>query len=446
MIPEEKRLALIVNSEDNRALLQKKDKCDKYDYIVGVACGAVGGMIDILLVGTPGDSVLGNWTDKQVDNAVMGFARKMGWNPKEKNINNVNSAIGFLEHGKNNGKSNEFQGFKVNYDQIKPRDVNNLFNIRPNTHHMMSLGHSPDIVGLFFSILNQFTFTSTFIANGELITISTDSFELRGGNFIMKIMCGIANWFGHLMSDVAGSSGANGRGTGIVMPLYEFFNFCKFGNFSTNNGTKDLAEIAMQAFTQGYDLRFGLTQAIPLVITELSIRLIWSLRQRFQYHKPIKECIPTMKHEDLRVMLLFGNGTLCIMDGIDAGVRSGGNFLMFFMRLNMVAWFRFATLVLKEVFIRVGIADALQMNIEAFKLINEALLVYLHKLKQIDIELFKKETEEYNKIIGIFSLARTDKDLNIMLINTYKDLGIKKPWRGDFDEHMSDKNGTLRFE
>ena len=64
------------------------------------------------------------------------------------------------------------------------------------------------------------------------MTTASDTFELHGGNFIMKIMCGIANWFGHLMSDIAGNSGSHGRGTGIVMPLYEFFGFCKFGSFS----------------------------------------------------------------------------------------------------------------------------------------------------------------------------------------------------------------------
>ncbi|MDE7184734.1 MAG: hypothetical protein K2O40_09740, partial [Lachnospiraceae bacterium] len=291
---------LLANSEENRELLRKQDKCDKYDYIAAVACGVVGGIIDIFLVGAPGDSVLGNWTDNQVDHAVMTFARYMGWNPKEKNCNNVKSAIGHLE-----GK------FKVNYDQRKPSDVENLFNIAPSTHHMMSLAHSPDIIGLFFSVLNQFTSTASFFADGKLITIATDTYELHGSNFITKIMCGIANWFGHLMSDVAGSSGAHGRGTGIVIPFYELFGLCKFGSFTTKNGQKDFSEIAMQAFTQGYDFRFGLTQAIPVVVTELSIRLIWALRQRFQYHMPIKDCIPSTKYAQLRVMLLVGNGTLC---------------------------------------------------------------------------------------------------------------------------------------
>ena len=212
---------------EHQNLLQKQDKCDKYDYLAAVACGAIGGMVDIFFVGMPGESKLGDWTDQQVDNVVKSFAKKMGWKPNTQNTDNAKSAIGFLE-----------RKFKVNYDQRKPSDVGNVFNIAPGTHHMMSLAHSPDIVGLFFSILNQFTSTSSFIVDGQLITVKSETFELQGGNFIMKIMCGIANWFGHLMSDVAGSSGAHGRGTGIVMPFYELFGFCKFGNFFNSKWEK----------------------------------------------------------------------------------------------------------------------------------------------------------------------------------------------------------------
>jgi hypothetical protein len=145
-------------------------------------------------------------------------------------------------------------------------------------------------------------------------------------------------------------------------------------------------------------------------------------------------------------MLLLGNGTLCVMDGIDAGIRSGGNFLAFFMRLNLVAWFRFVTLVLKEVCIRVGLTDTLQMNIEAYKRINEALLLYLSELEKIDIALFKKETEEYNKAIAIFASAKSVKELNVMLLETFDRMGFNRPWEGDFNDYMSNKNTTLVFE
>lgn len=435
---EDKRIdtnVLIECSEANRKLVQKEDKCDKYDYLIAVACGVVGGLVDVFAVGAPGNSTIEKFTDNQIDSLVKKSARMMGWSPRPEKEENMASAIQFLE-----------RKYRVNYDQTS---AGSLFNMSTKNHHMKNLAHSPDIVGLFFSVLNQFTSTSTFIANGQLITINTETFELQGGNIIAKIFAGIANWLGHIMSDIAGSNGSRGnggRGTGIVIPFYELFGFCKFGKFNVDKDKQDLATIATRAFQQGYDFRFGLATAIPVVITELLIRLIWGLRQRFQYGKPLNECIPTQKHADLRVMLIFGNGTLCVIDGLDAGIRSGGNFLTFFMRLNLIAWFRFVTLVLKEVLIRVGIASPLQKYIEAYKRVNEALLVYLSELEQIDIEAFKRETEEYNNLVKAFEKTDTLEGLNVALLEIFDKNGISKPWQGDFDEHMSDKNATLVFE
>ena len=437
---DDKKGSLIKASEANRNLLQYDDKCDKYDYIAAVACGAIGGIIDIFGVGMPKEGILGKWTDQQVDKAVITFAKKIP-SSKEKNISNVQEAIKFLE-----------DEFKVNYDQSIT--VDELI-ISPKMHHMMSLGHSPDIVGLFFSILNQFTMTSSFIADGQLITIESDTFELKGGNFIMKIMCGITNWFGHLMSDIAGSSGNHNRGMGITMPFYEFFGFCNFGKFKVGEERKTLAEIAQMAFTyqedknspvMSYDFRFGMTQAIPIVVTELTIRLIWALRRHFHYHKSFKECIPSSRNADLRVMILIGNGTLCVMYGIDAGVKSGGNFLMFFMRMNLCAWVRFAVLVLKEVCIRVNLTNDLQRQLDAYQRINELLTQYLEQLKQIDLTLYKEEVEKFERAVRIFTQVNSEEELNKLLLEKFEELGIKKPWNGDFDTHMSNKQGKLVFE
>lgn len=426
------------NMSENIDLLKSADKCDKYDYLTAVGCGAIGGMIDVFLVGSPKDSKLLKWTDTQVDKTVKEFAKISGWNPKDGQKDNVASAIGFLE-----------KKFKVNYDQRYNSDVNDLFDMNTRNHHLMSLAHSPDVIGLFFSILNQFTSTATFVADGKLITIATDTYELQGGNFISKIFCGIANWFGHIMSDIAGSSGSRGsagRGAGVALPFYELFQFCKFGKFSVGNDKQDLATIAVRAFQEGYDFRFGLTTAIPVVITNLSIRLIWAFRRHFQYGREVKECIPTMKHADLRIMLLLGNGTLCPIDGMDAAIRSGGNILVFFTRLNFIAWFKFVSMALKEVCIRLGIKSALQKQLEAFRRVNQAMVLYLNELERIDIDAYKKEVEKYTKYYDTIGMVSSEEELNAILVNTFEELGIKKPWEGDFDEFMSDKSNYLVFE
>lgn len=431
----------LITKNTDIAPLRYKDKCDKYDYIIAVTCGAISGMVDVFLVGSPGNSVLGSWTDSQVDNCVMAFAKLNGWSPKPGKENNPASAIGFLENT-----------FRVNYDQRHGGDVNRMFDMSTRNHHMKSLAHSPSPIGLFFSILNQFTSTSTFLSNGQLITIDTETYELRGGNFVSKLFCGIANWIGHLMSDVAGSSGSRGnggRGSGIVMPFYELFGMCNFGSFNIDGNRQTLAQLATRAFESGYDARFGLAMSIPVILCEVSIRLIWAIRHYFQHKRPLAECIPTDKHDDLRVMLLFGHGTLCLVDGVDAVIRSGGNPLTAFLHINLVGWCRFAMLVLKEICIRVRLSFDLQNQIDAFKRINVALTAYLAELEKIDKEAFKRETKAYNDMMPLINSARNDTELNHNLYFLMEKMEINVPWletHDSFDSFMNDPNAVLRFE
>ena len=422
------------NDEDLKSYFYK-DKCDKYDYLIAVGCGAVAGLVDIFLVGAPNDSKLQGWTDAQVDKTVMAFAKQCGWNPMKGKENNIASAIGFLENK-----------FRVNYDQRHSGDLNDLLRMSTKNHHMKSLAHSPDIIGLFFSILNQFTSTSSFLSDGQLITIATDTYELEGHNFLSKIFAGIANWFGHIMSDVAGSSGASGRGSGIVIPFYELFQLCNFGSFQVGENKNTLATIATKVFQEGYDARFGLTMAIPVVLCDLTIKLAWSIKHYFYHKKPLKECIPSKRHDDLRVMLIVGDGTLCLMDGADAAIRSGGDAVKFLSRLNIIAWFRLVSLVFREVCIRVGIRFPLQKQLDAYIMINEALNTYLSELEKIDFELFKKETEQYNKFISMMENTSNEEDLNDLLKYECKQLGIELPYEGTFDDFMKDKSTVLEFK
>lgn len=424
-----------IRNDKNLKTIFYNDKCDKYDYLVAVGCGAIAGMIDVFLVGAPGDSKLQSWTDTQVDKTVMIFAKTCGWLPREGNEKNVASAIGFLE-----------KKFKVNYDQRHSADVGGLFNMSAKNHHMKSLAHSPDIIGLFFSILNQFTSTSSFLSNGQLITIKTDTYELQGHNFVSKLFCGVANWFGHIMSDVAGSSGTAGRGSGIVIPFYELFQLCDFGSFQVGENKNTLAKVATKVFQEGYDARFGITMAIPVVLCDLSIKLIWAIKNCFYHKRPFNECIPTKKHNDLRIMLIIGDSTLCLMDGVDAAIRSGGNWVNFFLRLNIVAWYRLVSLVFREVCIRLGISFPLQKQLDAYIRINEALTLYLSQLEQIDIDSFKQETEQYNKMLVMMEYINSNEEMNLLLKSEYKALGIQLPYSGDFDDFMKDKSLVLEFK
>ena len=95
----------LIEKKDGELL--QKHACDSSDYLIAVACGAVSGLVDIFLVGAPSQSVIGKWTDAQVDEAVKKFAEKSGWSPRPGKEGNVASAIGYLE-----------RQYKVNYDRI----------------------------------------------------------------------------------------------------------------------------------------------------------------------------------------------------------------------------------------------------------------------------------------------------------------------------------------
>ena len=271
----------------------------------------------------------------------MKFAKICGWSPRKGKEDDVKSAIGFLE-----------KKFPVNYDQRHSGDVGKKFKMTTKNHHLKSLAHSPSPIGLFFSILNQFTSTATFIDDGHLITIDTETNELQGKNFISKIFCGIFNWIGHIMSDVAGSSGASGRGSGVAITFYELFLLCDYGSFQVGKNRFTLAQLATKAFEQGYDFRFGITMAIPVIMCELSVKLVWIIKHYLYHKRPLYECIPTDKHDDLRIMLIVAYTVFCGIDGIYAFLRYGGNWLKAFMRINLIAWGRLVMLVIKEIWLR----------------------------------------------------------------------------------------------
>lgn len=422
--------------------------CDGIELIAAVACGVLGGAVDILFVGAPNDGKpLEAWADKKADNAVQRFARMTGWHPSSSEQDDVAHAIGYLE-----------KTFKVNYDQRYGADVGYLFDMDTRNHHFKSLAHSPDPVGLFFSLVNQFTSTATFVSEGQLITIKTDGFrpedkgrgkvgvELYGRTFESKIICGFVNWIGHVMSDIAGSSVVErmpGYGMGVAAPLCELLQFCKFGNFDFENDAGDLAELAARVFQDGYDARYALSLGIPVLVTDLLIKLVWAIKRRFQEKRPLGECLPAKENDGLRTMLLVGTGTLCVMDGADAFVQSGGgaNTVALASRINYIAWLRLAMLVVRELGIRLDI----KRDIEAMKALNEAYSDYLAKLEALDVGRFKHESLVYEKFSSQLVSVVSETELKKLLLDTYEELGLDKPWSGSFDVHMSDKRATLRF-
>ena len=342
--------------------LMKPAHCDGLDYGLAALSGFLCGLVDVFFVGAPNvvktvrgadgvktsrvieNSPLGTWTDKKVDQLVLKAARMKGWKPGAGNAENVGSAIGYLE-----------RNFAVNYDQNTTKAAGGAVSLTAKNHHLKSLAHAPDLIGLVFSVLDQFLGEAHFIDQGKLVRIDAEEGRLVGGNFCAKLFCGVANWLFHIFSDLAGSSGSRGagsvgRGAGLPAPLFELLQFFDVGSFTLykndtvgqKKSVVSLAELSVAVYEHGYDTRFAATMAIPVVLNDLLTTLFRVLKRIFHDHAAPKDAIALHQDHELRRMLLVSQGVFVLIDAADAGIRSGGQILNFALRLNFVAWKRLA--------------------------------------------------------------------------------------------------------
>ena len=313
--------------------------------------------MDVFLVGKPGESPIGKLTDKWFANRTMDFAKLCGW----KGQGELSSAVRFLE-----------KRFKVPYDQHGAGDIaKGLLDLTPSNHHFKSLAHNPTLAGLFFSILDQFN--NAFV-----------------------------NWFGHLVSDVSGSSGSKGRGSGIPSPMWSWVNdiiaLKRKLNIPTSEFDKNINDLAVKIFKEGFDVRFQTAQAIPVFVNELIVRFIYAVRRMIKYFSDTsgmersfismwKSCEP-FSNPSVKRMLTVAHGTFCLVDAGDAVIRGfaagAGSFNIceFFLRLNIAGIGRFTISLYGEA--KRGIAVLKQENENVFMLRKKHIIQdYVNGLKEL---------------------------------------------------------------
>ena len=388
--------------------------CDKADYILAASSGALCGIIDIFLVGKPGESPLDNITDKWFMDRTVDFAKFCGY---KGDGDSTASAIRYLE-----------KKFKIPYDQSVGGGIfRDIINLTPKNHHFKSLGHNPTLLGLFFSILNQFTNTSGFVSNGERISLnnSDSKFELRGNNGVSKLFCGVANWIGHLTSDISGSSSSKGRGMGIPSPIWAWSNdviaIKRKLNIPASEFDKLVNKLALTLFEKGYDVRFQTAQAIPVFINEMVVRLMYSMRRVIKYYMIVpqeergfallwKSCEP-FSNATVKRMLTVAHGAFCLIDVSDATIRGFAagagafNVVEFFMRLNIVGVGRFT----------ISLYGEAKRGIQLSKATSEALFIKREKVIVSD----------YMSGLRILSAAYNDEQL-LSFVNDFQSSDLYK--------------------
>lgn len=367
---------------------------DGYDYAIAVSSGIITGLMDSIFVGAWNFRNAKKQSYIAANNIVINFAKKHhnyeDWcNGKGKtgrwikrDPNRLLSAVEFLE-----------EKYKL------PGDSEWNFKnsgISASTHRLDDFCHHPTLVGLICCILVQFTGNAKYHpSTGDVVSVPVTVNEYGkfvSDSFFGKIFSGIINWFfiaaetikkqkGHLISDMAGSISSVKKGNigvGIpgtlmstlkeisALPCFKDISFAEnlrkaFVN-GIGNGNNQLDLGILNNLFKGakskFDMRTEMAikhelkrQSIPVILNEIIVRSFYFIRRFIEQMNCLqsimdidwKKLIPANNRTITRMMTI-ASGTFCILDLMDAGVRT--KFTSFFiLRVNFVGIGRFAIAV-----------------------------------------------------------------------------------------------------
>ena len=424
-------------NELNKDIDRLTNHADGVDYAIAVTCGIITGIFDAVIVGEWDFKNAKAVSNKEINERVMDFAKKdpeyanflEKRRTKSKDPNRLDNAIEFLE-----------KKYKLPGDDAYPRNSG----ITPKTHHLDDFCHHPTLMGLVCCILVQFTGIAKYrSSSGDVISVLIEVNEY--GNLVSqetwgKFFAGVINWFfnvaktianrkGHLISDMAGSSGSAGKGhegAGIPgsflsmakelasLPCFKDTNFAenlrKAYQNGIGSGKKQLDLGPFNSLFQGasskVDMRTEMAvkhelkrQAVPVIINELSVRGLYYVRRflrQMRQTSPLdeldwKEVMPFRNRTIVRMMTI-ASGTFTAIDMADAAVRSaiksGG--------LNTPAFL--ANMILRVNFVGVGrfavaVATDVGMGLKRNYLRRERMQLYSELIFYTDAKVFYKQAD-----------------------------------------------------
>lgn len=350
-----------LNSEINKLT----NNADGLDYTIAVGSGILAGMIDSFWVGDFSLERGRNWGSEKVNEFVLKVAKMNGYEGDD-----LSGAIRSLEEDyglASDSNTNDFGGGRQ--------------------HHLRDFAHHPTIVGLFLSLLTQFTRQSYGTdTDGNFLVVDVGNEKFIGKDLPQKILFGVIHWFFHMVSDMAGSNANAGEGTGLPSPILSLLKELSvlpfFKNLSINdtkfsvwlsklfNGTllgerDENGRLVPMKFDLRAEIGLGYElgrQAIPVIINECLVRSFYFIRRLLLELKEkdvksikqldqieLKKVLP-FNNRTIARMLTISTGTFTAMDLADATIRSaiksGGNKALFLkefiLKVNFVGVGRFA--------------------------------------------------------------------------------------------------------
>ena len=324
---------------------------DKLDNAIAIASGLLCGLIDSFFVGKFSFEEGMKITKEDLETKIIELAKKHGWNGiktgEHKGENPLHAAIRHLE-----------KNFKMPSDPLEHKFGGT------RQHHLRDFAHHYSIIGLFFSILTQFTGRAYGTdANGFFISSEVPE-EMIGKDSRRKYAIAVTDWILHLASDMHGSSATAGAGTGIPGPIASLLKAISAlpiwgtkphipGEKSNPNSLSLLVAklyngtLFAQKDENGrmrpvkIDLRGEKAilqqlgkQSIPVIINEVTVRTFYFIRRlyialkensirswdditKLKWRKILPIYNRTINH-----MLLVASGTFVAVDLADSAIRS----------------------------------------------------------------------------------------------------------------------------
>ena len=252
---------------------------DEYDVAIAASAGILAGVLDILLVGVPHKTPDGLKGGPLSNYVRDWFEKKFLEEEMEKLANSKVSKVPF--DAQDNRNTTEYvQGLSAYY------------------HRLLSLGHDP-LLGLLFGVVDIITGRMTTIdKTGKIVSQVMENYADRKES---DVFVALAKQIIHFKSDITTSMG-------LPAPLMALFNLLQFGSIGETEQT--IAEIVQGMYYEGYDFIHFCSMSIPVMITEVVIRLGYSCK-RIKEGNSIKESIPFSlnheKHPKLETMLFIGH-------------------------------------------------------------------------------------------------------------------------------------------
>ena len=346
----------------------KKHKLDGWDYAIGGGVGLFCAILDILFVQKPLkptakyfqkiNGLFNQWSQTAINHLIPPDLSKI------------------LE------KSFKIGGSDSRLSQDFIDSISGKFN--PINHRFKSLNHDP-VLACFIGALDVMNGTCTIVDNGSIKVLNT----VRGASGEYNFFEALGMILGHLASDFNAPSAKGNRGMGIPAPLMGLFGMLK--GVKVNN--TEIANLAEYMYVKGYDARHFVTMSIPVLISEILIRVLY-ITKEMQFNNQsfidvFKETLPISLSPHFRMILNISYGTMVSINSGKVAITNN------ILNANYAMWLAFTWHTFHSIYWLVW-----TKNSELQKYIDDELSKELSDL-QLKINNLSKEAE----FLPIYSLS-----------------------------------------